>query len=146
MGAIGDAIGAYAQPLVDATDGSLEQLQKALNLSMICWNLASLPTERREEAIDEMQPSLGMDDTEFAEFRRALLVPMIVRRHEMFPAAQRWGSTGGVTVERDEPDEPWAPQQSTLTLARPRKKYPVDDRYGPCPCNSGQKYKFCCGK
>lgn len=32
MGAIRDAIGAYRQPLIDQTDGSPEDVQKALTL------------------------------------------------------------------------------------------------------------------
>lgn len=35
MGAIADAIVAYAQPLIDQTDGSLEQLNQALAMSQV---------------------------------------------------------------------------------------------------------------
>ena len=37
MGAIADAIAAYAQPLLDETDGSLEQMNKALAVTQLCW-------------------------------------------------------------------------------------------------------------
>ncbi len=38
MGAIAEAFRDYAQPLLDQTDGSEEQLRKALGLSQICYN------------------------------------------------------------------------------------------------------------
>jgi preprotein translocase subunit SecA len=31
------------------------------------------------------------------------------------------------------------------TTAAPAKTKPKVDRYAPCPCGSGKKYKFCCG-
>ena len=40
MGAIADAFAAYAQPLLDQTDGSEEQLNKAFTISQLCYNLA----------------------------------------------------------------------------------------------------------
>jgi hypothetical protein len=69
MGAIAEGIVAYAQPLIDQTDGSLEQLNKALSMSQLCFNLALLPEDRRETSIRELQPSLQMDDEEFEAFR-----------------------------------------------------------------------------
>ena len=83
MGAIGDAVMAYAQPLIDQTDGSPEQLQLALNCAMTCWNLAILPEDERQKGLAEMQARLGVSDAEFAECRRVLIEPML-RRH---PAA-----------------------------------------------------------
>jgi hypothetical protein len=138
MGAMAEAFVAYAQPLIDQTDGSHEQLNKALAISQLCYNVALLPDARRDGTLSEMQQSLGMDDQEFAEFRRSIVDPMIQRHHEMFPWMHR----------RDSLD----PLQSISPLpARPRtaasgEKYPGTDRYAPCPCGSGEKYKFCCGK
>ena len=40
MGAIAEAFAAFAQPLIDKTDGSLEQVQNAFTLSQLCYNLA----------------------------------------------------------------------------------------------------------
>jgi hypothetical protein len=40
MGAIAEGIFAYAQPLIDQTDGSLEQVKQAMSLSQYCWNLS----------------------------------------------------------------------------------------------------------
>jgi hypothetical protein len=36
MGAIPEAIAAYAQPLIDETDGSLKQMNHALALAQLC--------------------------------------------------------------------------------------------------------------
>ena len=68
MGAIADAILAYAQPLIDQTDGSTEELHKALTISQVCYNLALLSEKERNEHIDAMQEAFEMADEEFAEF------------------------------------------------------------------------------
>ncbi len=70
----------FSQPLFDETDGSMEQMQKALSLSQFCWNVALLPEGSREESINEMQQAFQMDDAEFDSFRRTVIEPMI-RRH-----------------------------------------------------------------
>ena len=80
MGAIADAMSRFAQPLIDATDGSPEQLQRAFTLSQLCWNLAITPEGKRDELLAGMQPALKMDDIEFQEFKRTVVMPMI-RRH-----------------------------------------------------------------
>ncbi|HMB07218.1 MAG TPA: SEC-C metal-binding domain-containing protein [Isosphaeraceae bacterium] len=137
MGALADAFVAYAQPLLDQTDGSEEQLNKAFAISQLCYNLALLPDDRRDTMLSEMRQTLGMDDAEFAEFRRSVIVPMIRRHEEMFPGMHR--RTFGDS----------APSSSSLRAptrkAAPRDRYPGTDRYAPCPCGSGEKYKFCCG-
>jgi preprotein translocase subunit SecA len=138
MGAIADGIMAYAQPLLDQTDGSLEELNKALAITQLCYNLALLPDHERETTLSEMRLKLEMDDEEFDAFRRSIVAPMIERHHEMFPLMHRRVSAG--------------PSESTQSLrarpsgAAPAGKYPGTDRYAPCPCNSGEKYKFCCGR
>ena len=137
MGAIAEAFAAFAKPLLDQTDGSYEQLNKAFAISQLCYNLALLPEDDRSAAFTEMQQTLKMDEEEFDDFRRSVLVPMIQRHHEMFPLMHR--------------RVPHAPSQSGPSLpagptkAAPAEKYPGTDRYAPCPCNSGEKYKFCCG-
>jgi hypothetical protein len=152
MGAIAEAIVAYAQTLIDETDGSEEQLNKALSISQLCWNLALMPEDAREETISEMQPSLKMDDDEFDDFRCSLIDPMIRRHHAMFPRMHG--------LDAPEP-LPRGPRQSgrsqsglsqsapfsiapPITAAKRGEKYPGTGRYDPCPCNSGRKYKFCC--
>ena len=38
-----------------------------------------------------------------------------------------------------------ASRQPLASPAGRAEKFPGTDRYAPCPCNSGRKYKFCCG-
>ena len=85
MGAIADAIVAYAQPLLDQTDGAVDKMNRAMTIAQMCWNLAILPEERRDAAIDKLRPALKMTDGEFAEFRQHVVLPMIQRHREMFP-------------------------------------------------------------
>jgi SEC-C motif len=137
MGGIADALVAYAQPLLDQTDGSPEDLQKALTLTQLCYNLALLPEDSRNEMLNKTRQSLKMDDEEFEAFQRSIIVPMIKRHEDMFPRLHRRFSND-------------TSQSGPSVRARPRmaasaEKYPGTDRYAPCPCNSGQKYKFCCG-
>ena len=89
MGALAEAFVAYAQPLLDQTDGSEEQLNKAFAISQLCYNLALLPDDQRDTMLSELRQTLGMDDAEFAEFRRSVIVPMIRRHEEMFPGLHR---------------------------------------------------------
>jgi len=141
MGAIAEAFAAYAQPLLDETDGSIEELNKALSLSQLCYNLALLPEENREQTLSEMQPTLGLNDDEFDHFRRTVVVPMIERHQQMFPQMHQRGWTAFSQSPSPSGSSFWA---------RPKAAAPADtqrrtDPYGPCPCNSGKKYKFCCG-
>jgi uncharacterized protein YecA (UPF0149 family) len=139
MGAITDAILRYAEPLLDATDGSPEQIQKALTLSQMCWNLAISPKDTREEFLVSMQPALGMGDDEFEEFQRTVAKPMIRRHHEMFPALQR--PEGANPADRGPGlAAPWP------AIRRSVKKYAGTGRNERCPCGSGKKYKVCCGR
>jgi len=137
MGAIAEAFTAYAQPLLDQTDGSLEQLNKAFAISQLCYNLALSREDIRDKTLSEMRQAIEMDDEEFDDFRRSVIFPMIRRHQEMFPLMHQ-------RISLD-------PSQSGPALpAQPGKaaraeRYPGTDRYAPCPCNSGEKYKFCCG-
>lgn len=137
MGAIAEGLVAYAKPLLDQTDGSQEQLDKAFAVTQLCFNLALMPDDQREMAINDMRPSLSMDDEEFEDFRSGVLLPMIERHREMFPLMHRRTDAGF---------SQFAPAPVARTLlappAEPRRKI---DRYAPCPCASGKKYKFCCG-
>jgi hypothetical protein len=85
MGVIAQGISAYAQPLVDQTDGSPDQIQAALSMAMICWNVAILPDAQHDEFLTSMRGSLKMGDEEFRAFRREIVEPMIRRHREMFP-------------------------------------------------------------
>ena len=136
MGAFAESVMAFAQPLLDQTDGSVEQMNRALMISQLCWNLSLLPKEERETSLSEMRMSLGMGDDEFDAFRQSVVVPMIQRHHEMFPQLHQ----NSLKIP--------SPNESSLR-AHPRKvatteKYPGTEPYSPCPCNSGKKYKFCC--
>jgi hypothetical protein len=137
MGAIAEAFVAFAQPLLDQTDGSEEELNKAFAISQLCYNLALLPDDERSAAVADMQRSLKMSDAEFDDFRRSVLDPMIQRHEAMFPRmhgrAFHDSSLGGPSLSA----HPKTPVRG--------EKYPGTDRYAPCPCNSGEKYKFCCG-
>jgi hypothetical protein len=132
MGAIADAIVAYAQPLIDETDGSLEQINKALSISQACWNLSLVPNEKRQSAMKSLGEALSLGDAEFQDFQRSTLEPMIRRHEEMFPK-----------LHGREPIEPphWELSESPLPYAQlPKEKPSKPGRYDPCPCNSGRKY------
>jgi uncharacterized protein YecA (UPF0149 family) len=138
MGGIAEAMAAYAQPLLDQTDGSTQQMNSAFALGQLCWNLALVPEQGRDEALAKMRSTLKMDDDQFETFRRAVVVPMIQRHQEMFPRMHRLGS---MESSRGAP----APQTARTASAR-AEKFPGTGRNAPCPCNSGRKYKLCCGR
>ncbi len=137
MGAIADAIVAYAQPLLDQTDGSQEELKKAFAMTQLFYNLSLLPEDNREASLEELRQELDMDDTEFAAFRHELADPMIRRHQQMFPLMHQRRSAA-LSQNRSSP-------LSVLEMPEPAEKSPPTDRYAPCPCNSGRKFKFCCG-
>jgi uncharacterized protein YecA (UPF0149 family) len=141
MGAIAEAFTAFAQPLLDQTDGSIEDMNRALSIAQACYNLALMPEDRREEIIQEMRQTLGMDAEEFDEFRNSIIEPMIRRHEEMFPRMHRMSSPFPIGGDRIRHAQP-----IPATPAVAAKKHAVTDPYGPCPCNSGKKYKFCCGR
>jgi uncharacterized protein YecA (UPF0149 family) len=138
MGAIAEGFVAYAQALLDQTDGSEEQVSNAFGISQICFNLALLPEDSREKALSEMRSTLKMDDDEFDEFRRSVVAPMIQRHQEMFPLMHRRRAT---ELSHSGPSP-----RAHARMAAAAETHAVTDRYAPCPCNSGEKYKFCCGK
>lgn len=138
MGAMAEALVAYAQPLIDETDGSIEQMQHAFAMSSLCYNLALIPEESRERVIDGMKISLKMSDREFEDFRRSVITPMIQRHQTMFAKAYSPGSSDVAN------SGPW--RRTRPTLETTTEENPKTDRYAPCPCDSGLKYKFCCGK
>ena len=137
MGAIADAMVAYAQPLFDETDGSPEQIRRAMLIAQFCWNLAVSPEEDLESALADLQSTLKMDADEFEEFQRAVVLPMLERHYEMFPDMPRMGEEDQ-SQDASSPPTPVAPLRS--------EKYPGTGRNAPCPCNSGKKYKRCCGQ
>jgi hypothetical protein len=147
MGAIADGIMAYGKPLIDQTDGSMEQLNHALKITQLCWNLALLPADEREQLLSEVRPSLNQDEGEFDEFRRSVIDPMIRRHQEMFPLLHQrraMAASPGFPMPGD--PSPGIPTSQPLSNAKAGEGYPGTETYAPCPCGSGKKYKFCCKK
>jgi len=138
MGAIAEGIVAFAQPLIDQTDGSQEQLEKAFAIGQLCFNLALSPDNARDTTLGELRLSLQMDEEEFEAFRNSIVDPMIRRHEEMFPQMHGRISTNSL---QSRPSLRVQPGIETT-----RETGLEVDRYAPCPCNSGQKYKFCCGR
>lgn len=137
MGAIAEAFAAYAKPLLDGTDGSPEDFNKAIAVSQFCYNLALTAEEMRDEMLEHAGSTFGMDDEEFEAFRRDHVIPMIERHEQMFPFLHRKGSIADWFSDVSPADYP--------EPAARQEKLPKADRYAPCPCNSGKKYRFCCG-
>jgi uncharacterized protein YecA (UPF0149 family) len=126
MGFMSNSMAEYAQPLIDDTDGSQAQMQYALSLAQMCWNLALLAEHERGLLLAKIQETMEMDAEEFLAFTDAVIAPMIARHHQMFPKQ--------------------APQMATATPTERRGgKFPGTGRNHPCPCGSGKKYKKCCG-
>lgn len=143
MGAIAEALVAFAQPLLDQTDGSMEQMNKAFSISQLCYNLALLPEEDRDQCLNDMRSSLEMSDEEFNDFRSSVIDPMLRRHKEMFPPMHRRDSNN-VSPGRPSPNGPSL--LSHPRMAASTEAYPGTDPYALCPCKSGRKYKFCCRK
>jgi uncharacterized protein YecA (UPF0149 family) len=128
----------YARPLLAETDGSVDQMNKALTLAQLCWNLALTPEEERGDMLADMRPTLKMDDGEFEQFRSSVILPMIRRHIEMFPNMPR--------LESRNHSKSGAKPQMHPTIPLPKAKHGGTGRNEPCPCNSGKKYKKCCGR
>jgi hypothetical protein len=139
MGYLAEAMSRFAQPLIDATDGSPEDLQRALSLAQLCWNLAVIPETQREQSLAAMQPALKMTDEEFQEFKNDVFMPMVRRHQAMFPQMQHRGVS-------DRPGPLDGLAMSPTATKRPAKKYAGTGRNERCPCGSGKKYKVCCGR
>lgn len=135
MGVIAEGFAAYAQPLLDETDGSPEEVERALLISELCSVLAQLPENNRDAKLRDVQRSLEMGDDDFEAFRSSVIEPMVRRYEEMFAPLH---------MQIDRLVESAA--EYHRLGAKAVETYPGTDRYAPCPCNSGKKYKFCCGK
>jgi hypothetical protein len=136
MGAIAEAIVAYAQPLLDQTDGALDQMNRAMAVAQVCWNLAISPEGQRDAAIDKLKPAFEMTDEEFTVFRQHIILPMIQRHREMFP---------GMHAHSRQSSNSRQTSKTPGVVSAPTKKRPGTSRNAPCPCGSGRKYKRCCG-
>ena len=138
MGAIAEAMVEFARPLIDATDGSIEAMNRALSVSSLCYNLGCLPEEAREPIISEMKIKLNLNDLEFEEFKRSVITPMLQRYETMFGGRQLSGFDNFLHSRPQRPSRPIV-EANNEVISKP-------DRYALCDCNSGLKYKFCCGK
>ncbi len=136
MGAMAEAFVAYAQPLIDETDGSEEQVSKALAMSQLCYNLGLLPEDGQTQMLNQMKDTFQMDDGEFEHFLRTIISPMLHRHQEMFPP---WHTGISRNTELAE-----SASRGYTSKRASREAYPGTRPYAPCPCESGKKYKFCC--
>jgi SEC-C motif len=74
----------FAQPLLDSTDGSKAETQRALTLAQFLWNVAvTRETEKREAMLEELLRDIT-PDTEREEFA-AIVRAMLQRHRELFP-------------------------------------------------------------
>jgi hypothetical protein len=137
MGAIAEAIVEYARPLMDASDGSEEQMNKALMTAQLCFNLAISSAEVRRKMLDVFRRESNLNDEEYVDFEQNVVAPMIRRHEQMFPGMHRKEVAGSASLGRIPP--------TPLRNASREQKPATVDRYAPCPCGSGKKYKFCCG-
>src|SRR6266849_3098041 len=81
-----DAFTEYAKPLLDSTDGSMEQVQTALSIAQLCWNLALIDhPDAEEQTIQKMKAILPYDEDEFEQFRQDIIEMMLDRHRRMFP-------------------------------------------------------------
>ncbi|MCC7084732.1 MAG: SEC-C domain-containing protein [Pirellulales bacterium] len=129
MGAIAGRFVEYTSPLIEATDGSKKQLERAFSIGQICWSLALLPETKRAEFLATIEQALGLEGDELVEFRQKVIEPMIQRHEDMFPGLHRSRST-------------------SRFAAIPRRVDPQPEtrRNALRPCGSGRKYKHCCGR
>jgi uncharacterized protein YecA (UPF0149 family) len=134
MGAIAEGLVAFAQPLLDQTDGSPKQVQKAMDLAVVIYNLGLLPKEERGTVFAKLQEAFNCSDEQFEQFRISTIEPMLARRDIMStrPAIDSFESE--------------STSQVTPRQLNSNKKYANTKPHDPCPCNSGKKYKFCCAE
>lgn len=145
MGAIADALLEYMRPLTDAMSDSPEGLEKALALGQVCFNLGQMDEDSRAECLERIRDSMSLSEEEFAEFYVTLILPMLIRHEEMFPRKGSMRTRLPDLMSAYQPDDHLSTDVEktiyTATVSRDRSI----DRYAPCACNSGKKYKFCCG-
>ena len=82
---IADQFLAFAQPLFDTTDGSEEEMKKAVTIGNLCWNLAVMPKERGTKLLAEMREVFKMNEVIFEQFLTGVVLPMLDRHRKMYP-------------------------------------------------------------
>jgi uncharacterized protein YecA (UPF0149 family) len=143
MGAIADALMEYMRPLTDAMKDTPEGLEKALALGQLCFNLGQMDDDARAEHLGQIRDSMGLSDEEFAGFFRDLILPMLVRHEQMFPREKMMRMPD--LIDDFQPDDRLMTKVDKTPHTSPVRRDRNLDRYAPCTCNSGKKYKFCCG-
>ncbi|HYQ29877.1 MAG TPA: SEC-C domain-containing protein [Polyangiaceae bacterium] len=73
----------FVQPLLDKSDGSKEQVEKAVSFGMLCWNIAIMPRAERAVAIDAAEREIAKTDEDREAFRD-LVELMLARYEELF--------------------------------------------------------------
>jgi len=74
----------FAQPLLDQTDGSIEAMNKAMSVGMVCWNMAIVSAEERDLMLTEFVDKTFPDEETRAAFREIAQF-MIARHRRLFP-------------------------------------------------------------
>ena len=70
----------FAEPLLDATDGSPEMMERAMNMATVFWSAAELPEAERARVLEEAASTIASEKkrAEFLEIAEL----MIRRRNE----------------------------------------------------------------
>ena len=74
----------FAQPLLDQTDGSIEAMNKAMTIGIVCWNMAIVSAEERDRMLVEFVDKTFPDEEARAAFREIARF-MIARHRRLFP-------------------------------------------------------------
>ena len=70
----------FVQPLLDQTDGSIEAMNKAMSVGMVCWNMAIVSAEERDHLLAGFVDEAFPDEEARAAFReiaRFMIAPEI---------------------------------------------------------------------
>lgn len=89
-GGSGNAIQSFLQPLIDQTDGSPEQVEKAISLGMLFWNMALTPDDI--DLTQELRQTLvevGIADPDEQKEFFALARREVERHRRLFPEMHR---------------------------------------------------------
>jgi hypothetical protein len=75
----------YIEPLL-GPEPNEEDMQRALSMGTICWNLSVTPEPEREQLLEKMVERVaGAHDVAAREVVRNVFTTMIARHQEMFP-------------------------------------------------------------
>jgi hypothetical protein len=83
-GGFADSLALLAEPLLEHSDGSLEQVQKAMSVAAVAWNIGLLPRDQQLAAIDETIAESSMETRDKENFV-LLLTGLVARFNELYP-------------------------------------------------------------